>query len=1137
MSTYLYKLWWQSQGHRKPFECCVLGIASLLIAALTTFVIIKLYSPVAFAKSRIVRSNTEAQAYFALRERLDRDVTTTQAAPSNQAGSAFAEAEALRAKWEEGALRQSVQKYEQAATLWWNVSPGKASESIRSAGDVYFILSDYKQALQYYDRALALIKETGNRVEELKTLNSIGYVYIYLSENRKALSYATRVREDCRRLPPSVNDATRAGLEAQAINNIGEIYYAFGDLKGSLKMFEQALHLWTSANDRRGLALAHLNLGYSYTDMGNLPEASEHYHQSLALWQEIRDRRGEALTTTAFGAVYSYLGDKQLALNSHLEALALFRAIGNHQGEAAALNGVAQAYEDLNEYQKALENYRQALDLYQMIGNRDFVALNKYYIGRVSFALKDLGQARIFYLQALDLSREVKDKQIEAHILKGLGIIDDSEGNTARALNQFRKVLSLYDRVGDRKGKAYTLNSIGHLYYKMGVRQWALDCFKQALPLIRSTEDNRGEALTLYNLTRVERDEGQLDEALSHIKESIAIIEASRVKVDSKDLRTSYFAQAHKHYELYIELLMQLHQQRPNSGYSDEAFLISERARARSLLDMLIGENFDIDTGSNNSLLTREQELVRLLNAKKEYRTRLLDDDQMSADAQEVAAEIRALSFEYEEVRARISEQNPRYAAITQSTQPSIQEIQAELRAGDTTLLEFSLGDEKSFLWAVGADSVDSYELPGRAAIESISERVYRLLVARQLLLDGEDSQRGKLIAASDSDYLKEAAALSRILLGPVASQLGSKRLLVVTDGGLHYIPFEALPIPTQPDERLGQLRLLIDDHEIVELPSASILAAIRREKWRPATTTKTVEVLADPVFDRNDPRVQQVQIPADGPPPAQKSEDIYLQRALRTLNGTDTSSTIPRLPASLREAKAIMAVTPQSEGAMAVGFEANRARIMSDEFKNYRIIHFATHGILDSEHPEMSGLLLSMIDKEGNSQNGYLRLRDIYGLDVHADLVVLSACRTGLGRSVQGEGLIGLTHGFMYAGSKSVVASLWKVDDEATAELMKNFYAYMLRDGLPPAAALRAAQQSIRAKERWHSPYFWAGFILQGEYNQTFAPPKKVSRFPFAATLLLMGLTAIAILLAWMRRNNKRIASQSTTFRQTTDL
>lgn len=1133
MGQHIKKLRFRPRGGLRLFELHPLRGASLLLAVVTClFASTNFSAPAALAGAKTARRQAKTQDV--LPSHPDGEAADTQAANSDLASRALAEAEILNSKWEEEALRQAVQKYEQAASLWLSVSRGKAADALRSAGDVYFILSDYKQALRYYGRAFTTIKGTGDRAEELRILNSIGYSHIYLGENNKALSYAKRVRDGCRQLPPSASLASRYALEAQAVNSIGEIYYAFGDLKGSLKMFRQALELWTSADDRRGLALAHLNLGYSYTDIGDLPEAREQFNQALNLWREVRDKHGEALTLTAFGSLHAFLGDNQSALNSHAEALALFLKIGNHQGEAAAINGEAQAYENLSEYQKALENYQQALKLYQFVGNRDFVALNYYYVGRVYFALKDVANARLYYSQALDLSRVVRDKQIEAHVLKGIGIIDDSEGNTADALKRFLKVLSLYNSVGDRRGKAYTLNSIGHLYYTADNRQRALDYFRSALPLIRSTEDRRGEALTLYNIARVERDYGRLEEALSHIKGSIAIIEASRVKVDSKDLRTSYFARAHKHYELYIDLLMQLYGRQHSPIYSDEAFIASERARARSLLDTLTEEKIAADAEPKDGLLTREQELAQLLSAKKEYRTRLLGDKHTAADAEQVAEDIRVLSREYEEVRAGIREQYPRYATITQPAGLSVAEVQAELGAGNTLLLEFSLGDEKSYLWAVGTDSVKGYELPGRAVIESMADRVYGLLVARQLAPGGADSPRGKSVADSDSDYVREAAELSRLLLGPAAALLGNKRLLIVADGRLHYLPFEALPVPMQSGEQSGPPRLLIDDHEIVELPSASILIAIRREAARPLASAKIVQVLADPVFDKSDPRVLQAPSPADGSPPAEKSDDIYLQRALRTLNSDDTSTTIPRLPASLKEARGIMAVTPSGEGSMVVGFEASRSRVMSDDLKNYRIIHFATHGILDSDRPEMSGLILSMIDRDGNSQDGYLRLRDVYNLNMQADLVVLSACRTGLGRDVEGEGLIGLTRGFMYAGSRGVVASLWKVDDEATAELMKNFYAFMLRDGLTPAAALRAAKQVIRSNGRWRSPYFWAGFVLQGEYTENFAPPKAKSHSYEVSLLFVIIPTAAGLFLWRAKRKRLRALSSANRFRPT---
>jgi CHAT domain-containing protein len=244
-------------------------------------------------------------------------------------------------------------------------------------------------------------------------------------------------------------------------------------------------------------------------------------------------------------------------------------------------------------------------------------------------------------------------------------------------------------------------------------------------------------------------------------------------------------------------------------------------------------------------------------------------------------------------------------------------------------------------------------------------------------------------------------------------------------------------------------------------------------------------------------------------------------------LNGVTGQATIARLPGSLREAQAIMTVIPPDESTIVVGFDANRARVMSDEFRYYRILHFATHGLLDSEHPEMSGLILSLVDERGRPQNGYLRLRDIYSLNLPADLVVLSACETGLGRSVQGEGLIGVTRGFIYAGSKSVVASLWKVDDEATAELMKHFYGAMVRDGLPPAAALKVAKQAVRAQERWRSPYFWAAFVLQGEYSGDFAVADH-STGRLHASAISLG-TALLLLVSLYLLRQRRMVSKGT--------
>jgi CHAT domain-containing protein len=339
---------------------------------------------------------------------------------------------------------------------------------------------------------------------------------------------------------------------------------------------------------------------------------------------------------------------------------------------------------------------------------------------------------------------------------------------------------------------------------------------------------------------------------------------------------------------------------------------------------------------------------------------------------------------------------------------------------------------------------------------------------------------------------MEAAAALSQMILGPAAEQLGTKRLLVVADGILQYLPFGALPAPTteaggQRSGAQGGHIPLIVQHEIVSLPSASTLALLRREQSGRQPAAKQVAVLADPVFDRNDPRLtldveaqsakskDQSNLPADSQPALQSP--FGLERS-----ASEVGLSFDRLGFSRREAEEIAALTHEGEALKALDFAASRATALSEELSRYRIVHFATHGLLNSQHPELSGLVLSLVDERGQPQDGFLRAHEVYNLKLNADLVVLSGCRTALGKDVKGEGLVGLTRGFMYAGAPRVVASLWQVPDKATADLMKLFYKGMLADGLRPAAALRAAQVAMWKEKR--APYFWAAFVLQGEWH-----------------------------------------------------
>jgi CHAT domain-containing protein len=1051
---------------------------------------------------------------------------TTRDAKDCSALKLFAEAHGLRGEWEEMALRKALEKYTQAWQMWLSADrPRKAVRALMNAAEVHVTLSEYRQAINLYQKALNVNQRLSDQQGKMESLNRIGRVSASLGENDQAERHLTRVLQYYKQQSGVAVSAPDERLNAEALSYMGEVSYSKGDLIKALDFIKRALAMWTEVGDRRGEAAARRIFGHTLIHSGDPQKALTEFERAMALYRAVEDRRGEALSVTAKGTIHSLAGEEQLALASHLEARSIFRRLGDHQSEGVTLNGIGQAYEDLNEKLTALDNYKQALKLFEGNEGLDFAAGTEYEIARLYRSMNNLEQALVHYKRCITLSQRTKKRRIEAFALRDIATIYSSKGRRRETLGQYNKVLKLYRDIGDLRGQAITLLSIGDLFYMAGEKQKALDFYKQALPLARDSGDREKEVFALYQIARAARDCDALDDALSHIEQSLQLIETLRTYVSSPDLRSSYFASVRQNYGLYIDLLMQLDRRRPGQGFAALALRASESARARSLLEVLGEANMNIRYGVDQSLLERERHLEQLLNAKAQYRVQLSSSKQTQAEAAEVSREIRQLTAEYQVVQAQLRESNPRYVNLTRPDPLSLKEIQAEIRDGDTILLEYYLGDERSYLWAVSSDSFSSYELPARATLEEAAREVYALLTARQRIGEKINAAYQAHVAEADRQYGEKALALSQMLLGPVVSQLGNKRLLVVTEGVLQYIPFEALPSPDAEQTgvaslSLDDLPLLVSRHEIISLPSISTLAAIRKERPSATSPKKVVAILADPVFEQDDPRVPKAENLLAGTAPAQ-TQPAEMRLALRDfgeLNG------VPRLPYTLQEAEAILALTSADKRMVATGFQASRATVINSQLSQYQVVHFATHGLIDNEHPELSGILLSFVNERGEQENGFLQLHDIYSLNLSSTLVVLSACRTGLGKDVTGEGLVGLTRGFMYAGSKSVLASLWKVDDRATAELMGHFYSAMLRDKLPPAAALRQAKETLRRQTPWRAPYYWAAFVLQGEYHERVHDTENPRQSPAIIIASLAALICLLCLLYFIKRKRKTV-------------
>jgi CHAT domain-containing protein len=405
--------------------------------------------------------------------------------------------------------------------------------------------------------------------------------------------------------------------------------------------------------------------------------------------------------------------------------------------------------------------------------------------------------------------------------------------------------------------------------------------------------------------------------------------------------------------------------------------------------------------------------------------------------------------------------------------------------------------------------------LSSEKEIERAARKLYNNFVAYQIIPGESLQERAERQKKADGSMQVDAASLSELVLGPLTGKLGSKRLVIVSDGALQYIPFAVLH---DPDSDPGAPQYLNAKHEIVREPSASTLALLVSEAKRRAAAPDSVAVFADPVFEVDDPRVKRASYEST----PESSESLRVKQALRDIGISADGAQIPRLFASSDEADAIINSAPWGTGLKAIGFDANRNRVLGQELGRYRIVHFATHGMINNDHPELSGIVLSLFDQQGRSQDGFLRLHDIYNLHLPADLVVLSACSSGLGKDVRGEGLIGLTRGFMYAGASGVVASLWKVDDRATAELMKLFYEGLFKKGLPPAAALRDAQLQMSQQKAWQSPYYWAGFIIQGRYDEQLNSSRVANPTPRRIAIVSL-LIAVVLLVAFLIVRGRR--------------
>ena len=1080
----------QSAGFRRAVfsPCAKIGL-SLLILTFATFYLIS-------GGGLRLRQSAEAAAST------EQPTPMTDGRHPDVAAQKLTEADKLRSEQREDSNRKAVEKYREAADLWiTSKNPQQAVVPLRKAGEILQLLGETASALQLYSQALTIARDFTMSVEEGHLLNDFAYIHFIAGNSREA-------QQNCLAALRIGREVHEQEVEAGALSNLGETFYSFGDLVKAQNNQEQSLVIWRKLGNARGQALSLIALSYYKTNLGDPKGAVDAYTEGLSKARASNDLATQTLALIAIGNLKRKFGESQLALHAYGEAKALAERTGDKTSQAIVLAGIAAVHFQVGDKRKAAQLMASAVDLFELNNQKWGAAEARLDLGSIHQSLNDHQKALEYLEQAHALFRVLSMKRFESLALRAIGFSYYSLGDSTRALRSYQEALDLMRSGQDQRQDSYTLNYIGNVYERLKRPDLALSYYHRALPLSRLSADPIGEALALYNLAHLERTTGDIAVARQDIEKAIGIVESLRTKVFNQDLRTSYFATVRDMYELYTDVLMLLDKQNPNSGFDTRAFAISERSRARSFLELLVEAKANVREGIDQELLKRENDLSEALNIKAQRQTQLLArGNQHEIDA--INKEIETLTSDLAQVRDQIKSKSPRYAALTSPQPLDPSQVQTQVIKDDSILLEYSLGNERSYVWLVTRDSLTAYELPSRAQVEDVARRLYELLVAFQQVHGEAMAQTAERRKNVELELPGVVAELSKMVLGPLAGRLQSKRLLIIPDGALQYIPFQML---VDPDSS----KSMVASHEIIYEPSASTLGLILSELDERKQKDNAVAVLADPVFEADDPRVKRRE--KNG---TQSVDTTELKQTLRDIGLSPDGVEIPRLLASRTEADSIIDAIPWGTGLKAVGFAATRDRVLQPDLGDYRVVHFATHGVINNEHPDLSGIVLSLFDEQGRPQDGFLRLHDIYNLRLPADLIVLSACSTGLGKEVKGEGLVGLTRGFMYAGASSVVASLWKVDDEATAELMKQFYAEMFKNGLTPAAALRQAQLTMSKHERWSAPYYWAGFVIQGRYDQQVAVSRSKVFTPvmIAAILIVVGALITTAMLIIRRR------------------
>ncbi|MBI4752169.1 MAG: CHAT domain-containing protein [Acidobacteria bacterium] len=946
------------------------------------------------------------------------------------------QAEALLRQEQKESTLEGLNRYQVATDLFHSLGyTWMEATSLYFTGATCALSGKRNRGIELYLAARELYRTAGDE-EEVALMNfTIGSNYAGMRMYSEGIPYLMKVVE-------YGQQSNQVLWEAYAQSELGSLYEDSGDSEKSFEGFNRALYLARQGQDQFIEAQSLARLSRHYKTYGDDQRALNYIQQAQDIFGRLGNIEGENLTTSVLAWMYTMDGRHEKALELRQERLARQQSQHNPVDQFSLLTGCGSSCMRLKKFDQALEYFTQSLVEIRKVDSPALIAISLSNIASTYFSMKNHEKALEYYFQVLKLTKELNEPEYG------------------------------------------TLIYIAQAYHSLGNLSRAREYYQLAIENRRILKQTFGLYDCYNRFAKFEYKVGNLQEAKKLLEAAIEAVEQVRSGYVTPQNRALFFTLSQNTYDLLVDVLFSLHEKDPSAGHIAEAFLVSEKRRARSLNEQLAESKLPAATNVPPELLARRDTLAQTIATKTEAVLPLLKDNLDGKKAQlpeenpervKAQQELDVLAKELELVETEIRKANPAFANLTAPQPLSASQVQAQILDADTQLVSYQLGEERSFAWVISKDRIDGFVLPKRTEIET----AVRTFV---------NHVTGKNEGGSTPGSVKAAGKIvSDLIVKPLASRLTAKRLIIIPDGALFYLPFGALPaqvkaVQSKPNPTP---EYLIEQFELVFEPSASTLAVVRETFKNRSQRDQTAFVVANPVFSPTDDRFKSTVRKQPTSKPETVQFRTYQEERLLSVVG-DTWTPIP---GTSEQARVIQQLAGPNHCQVIEGFQASKKRLTETDLSPFRIVHFATHGRFDSTRPEFSGLVLSLVDEQAQKQEGYLLSNEIYDLKLNADLVVLSACESGLGKELKGEGVIGLTRAFMYAGSPRVIATLWSVPDSSTAELVKRFYQHLLSktNPLPPAQALRTAQiEMLKDKKnlRWRIPFHWAAFQLQGEYR-----------------------------------------------------